>query len=71
MKIDVQKRREEAEARLSELQSYLDSTDWYCARYVDIGVEILADVKAQRQAAREEITALREELAELESESAE
>lgn len=46
--------------RISELESYLNSTDWYAVRYAETGVEIPADIKTARQAAREEISALRE-----------
>lgn len=55
-------RKEKAETRLVELQTYLSNTDWYCARYVDAGVEIPAEVKQKRASARSEIDDLREEL---------
>ena len=50
------------EWRISELESYLNSTDWYAVRYAETGVEIPVDIKTARQAAREEISALREQL---------
>ncbi|NCU30773.1 hypothetical protein EOM57_03120 [Candidatus Saccharibacteria bacterium] len=50
------------ERRISELESYLNSTDWYVVRRTDTGVEIPPDVAAARQEARDEISALREQL---------
>jgi len=50
------------EWRISELESYLNSTDWYAVRYAETGVEIPVDIKTARQAARDEISALREQL---------
>ena len=47
---------------LQEQQDILSSTDWYAIRYADNGVEIPADIKAKRQAARERIDELREEI---------
>lgn len=55
-------KKEKAEMRSAELQAYLSNTDWYCARFVDVGVEIPAEVKARRQSAREEIDELRAKL---------
>lgn len=49
-------------ARIDELQTYLNDTDWYCARYVDIGTPIPDDIKQQRSEARIEIDRLRHEL---------
>lgn len=49
--------------RIVELLNYLTSTDWYAVRFAETGVEIPEDVKAERQAAREEISRLREEFA--------
>ena len=46
--------------RISELENYLNSTDWYAVRYAETGVEIPDDIKTARQAAREEISTLRE-----------
>lgn len=48
-----------AKARIAELQAYLAETDWYVVRYADTGEAIPEDVKAKRQAAREEISNLR------------
>lgn len=45
--------------RIAELQEYLNSTDWYVARYSETGIEIPEEVKAERQKAREEISELR------------
>jgi hypothetical protein len=50
------------EWRISELESYLNSTDWYAVRYAETGVEIPDDIKTARQAARDEISALREQI---------
>ena len=50
------------ERRISELETYLNSTDWYAARYAETGVEIPVDIKTARQAAREEISTLREQI---------
>ena len=47
---------------LAEQQSILSDTDWYAIRYADSGVEIPADIKAKRQAAREKIDELRAEI---------
>ena len=55
-------RRAELEGRLSELQEYLRSTDWYAIRFADSGVEMPAGVKQARQEARDEIDTLRAEL---------
>lgn len=49
--------------RVDELQKYLDETDWYAVRFAETGVAVPEDVKAKRQAAREEISRLREEFA--------
>lgn len=50
------------EEELNEQQNILSSTDWYAIRYADSGVEIPADIKAKRQAAREKIDELRLEI---------
>ena len=50
------------ERRISELETYLSSTDWYAVRYAETGVEIPEDIKTARQAAREEISTLREQI---------
>jgi hypothetical protein len=61
-KPEEQVRREQIEAQIAERQAFLDSTDWYVIRYVDTGVAIPVDVRADRQEARAEIEALRNEL---------
>ena len=48
--------------RIMDLESSLSSTDWYAVRYAETGVEIPAEIRQQRQSAREEISRLREEL---------
>lgn len=50
------------ERRISELEYYLNSTDWYVVRRTDTGVEIPPDIAAARQEARDEISTLREQL---------
>lgn len=52
--------KEQAEQRISELENYLNSTDWYAVRYAETGVEIPDDIKTARQEARDEISTLRE-----------
>ena len=47
--------------RIAELQNRLNATDWYAVRFAETGVEIPDEIKAERQAAREEISRLREE----------
>jgi hypothetical protein len=49
------------EERIRELQNRLDETDWYAVRYAETGVAIPDEIKAERQAAREEISRLRDE----------
>lgn len=48
--------------RIMELESYLSSTDWYAVRFAETSIEIPAEIRQQRQSAREEISRLREEL---------
>ena len=50
------------ERRISELETYLNATDWYAVRYAETGVAIPDDIKTARQAARDEISALREQI---------
>ena len=57
------------EEELNEQQNILSSTDWYAIRYADSGVEIPADIKAKRQAAREKIDELRAEAEQLKTEA--
>ena len=52
--------KEEAISRICELQSYLDSTDWYVPRSMETGEPIPEEVKTRRAKAREEISRLRE-----------
>lgn len=47
--------------RIGELQSYLEETDWYAVRFSETGIEMPSDVLIQRQAARDEISSLRQE----------
>ena len=49
--------------RISELQSYLSATDWYAIRKSETRAEMPQEVVERRQAARDEISQLREELA--------
>ena len=53
------------QARISELEAYLSSTDWYAIRESETGVDIPADVKQARADARAEISILRTELEEI------
>lgn len=53
---------EVAQNRLSELENYLEHTDWYAIRFADTGVAIPSEIKQKRQEAREEISTLREAL---------
>lgn len=50
------------QARISELEAYLSSTDWYAIRESETGIDIPADVKQARADARDEISRLRTEL---------
>lgn len=43
---------------IQEAKDYLASTDWYCARKVDEGTDIPAEVSAKRAEARETIRSL-------------
>lgn len=45
--------------RIEELQGYLAATDWYTIRFVETGAAIPEAIKEGRQAAREEISRLR------------
>lgn len=46
--------------KIAELQSYLDSTDWYVIRQTETGALIPAEILESRRLAREEISVLRE-----------
>lgn len=48
--------------RISELETYLSSTDWYAIRFADTGEVIPSEIKQKRQDARNEISILREQL---------
>lgn len=47
--------------QITELQKYLNETDWYVVRFSETGVEIPEEVKQKRQEAREKISVLRKE----------
>lgn len=51
---------EKAQQKISELEQFLTETDWYAIRYADTGEEIPAEIKKNRQEARDEISRLRE-----------
>ena len=46
------------EKQVQDARDFLSSTDWYCARLVDDGTAIPAQIKAQRAAARKVINPL-------------
>lgn len=50
------------EGRIKELENFLSSTDWYAIRFADTGEPMPADIKQQRQDARDEISRLKKEL---------
>lgn len=52
--------KEKSEQRINELETFLRNTDWYAIRFADTAEPIPADIKTNRQAAREEISKLRE-----------
>lgn len=52
--------KEKSEQRINELENFLRNTDWYAIRFADTEEPIPADIKTNRQAAREEISKLRE-----------
>lgn len=47
------------DAEIASLKAYLNSTDWYVARYAETGTAIPEEVKAARAAARVRIDELR------------
>ena len=57
--VEVEAKKEETEARIAELQAYLDSTDWYVTRQLETGAVIPAEVTKAREEARKEISTLR------------
>lgn len=61
VKIPEPSEEEIKQARISELEAYLSSTDWYAIRESETGVDIPADVKQARADARAEISRLRGE----------
>lgn len=65
IKSEEVRQKEESEARLANLLQYLDSTDWYAARFAETGAAIPDDVREKRAAARVEIDELRAVLATL------
>lgn len=50
---------------IQKYQSYLNETDWYVYRAMDIGEQMPSEIKQKRQEARDEISRLREELEKL------
>lgn len=57
--IDAKAIEKQNQEKISELEEYLKSTDWYAIRFADTGEEIPADIKKARQEARDEISKLR------------
>ncbi len=51
---------EKAQTEISELESYLKSTDWYATRFAEIGKEIPTEIREKREQARLKISELRE-----------
>ena len=51
---------EKAQTEISELESYLKSTDWYATRFAETGKEIPIEIKEKREQARIRISELRE-----------
>lgn len=47
--------------RITELEAYLSSTDWYAVRFAETGREIPEAIRQKREAARLEISTLRGE----------
>lgn len=65
VKIPEPSEEEIKQARISELEAYLLSTDWYAIRESETGIDIPTDVKQARADARAEISRLRTELEEI------
>ena len=57
--IDEAKTEIRTNSRITELQTYLSSTDWYAIRYADSGEPMPDDVRTKRAEARLEISQLR------------
>lgn len=66
--INVEKKKADVTRRIAELQSYLTSVDWYASRKVMTGKDVPTEVVEKSDAAREEISRLREEQNKLEGE---
>lgn len=64
-KNDVTKRDTDAKAKqtIAELQSYLDSTDWYVTRKMERSIDIPSDVATKRLSAIDQINQLKLTLA--------
>lgn len=66
--VNEQKRREQLreyvrrEREISNLEDYLNSTDWYVTRQTETGTPIPPEVSVKRRATREKISQLREKL---------
>lgn len=56
------KTEKQVNSRISTLQDYLNSTDWYAVRFADTGEPIPADIQEKRKLARIEISELRDSL---------
>lgn len=50
-----------ASEQAKEAQQYLDSTDWYLVRKLDVGADIPVEVANKRQECRDLISAYREQ----------
>ena len=50
---------EKAQTEIYELESYLESTDWYATRFAETGKEIPIKIKEKREQARARISELR------------
>lgn len=57
--IDEAKAKIKSNSRITELQTYLSSTDWYAVRYADSGEPMPEEVRIKRAEARLEISQLR------------
>lgn len=51
---------EKAQTEISELESYLKSTDWYAVRFAETGKEIPTEIREKREQARLRISELKE-----------
>lgn len=57
--------KETKQQEIQKYQSYLNETDWYVYRAMDIGEPIPVEVKQKRQGSRDTVSRLREELQKL------